>query len=248
MLATILHKGKEFKVDFFKPIDISIPLHANGPRAWYVDPMKIEPVRNGDWIGEVNQGGSVNFRNIFFNPHGHGTHTEGVGHISKENFSVNASFDRYMFIAEVITVLPVESEQGDYIIHQSQIESLIEPGSIIEALVIRTLGNNKTKLHNNYSNSNPPFIHQSAMEYINSLGVEHLLIDLPSVDKEVDGGVLAAHHAFWNYPKSPQLNKTITEFIYVPNEVFDGTYLLQMQVAPFENDATPSRPVLYKLY
>lgn len=248
MLATILHKGKDYKIDFFSPIDISIPLHPNGPRAWYVDPMRIEPVKNGDWVGEVAQGGSVNFRNIWFNPHGHGTHTENVGHISKEHYSVNKSFDRFMFVAELVTVLPQQLENGDYVISRKQLEEQLEGCNVIEALVVRTLSNGTGKLAYNYSNTNPPYFEKEAIDYLNEKGVLHLLTDMPSVDKEVDGGLLAAHHAFWNYPQAPLMNKTITEFIYVPNDVFDGTYILQMQIAPFENDATPSKPVLYKVF
>ncbi len=248
MLATILHKGRDYKIDFFQPIDISIPLQPNGPRAWYVDPLRIEPVRNGDWVGEVAQGGSVNFRNIWFNPHGHGTHTENVGHISKEQYSVNQSFDRYLFVAELITVLPLQKENGDYVITAAHLKAALAETPIVEALVVRTLGNGAAKLSANYSNTNPPYFEKEAIEYMNAIGVLHLLTDMPSVDKEVDGGELAAHHAFWNYPTEPLLNKTITEFIYVPNDVFDGTFLLQMQIAPFENDATPSKPVLYKVF
>ena len=68
MIATLFHKGKEYKVDFFQPIDISMPLstNQNAASAWYVEPMKLEPVTNGDWIGDVSKGGSVNFRNISF--------------------------------------------------------------------------------------------------------------------------------------------------------------------------------------
>ena len=76
----------------------------------------------------------------------------------------------------------------------------------------------------------------------------HLLIDMPSIDRESDEGKLEAHHAFWNYPANTQLHKTITEFIYVPNEINDGTYILNLQIAPFENDASPSKPVLYKVF
>ena len=49
----------------------------------------------GDWVGDVKQGGSVNFRNISFNPHGNGTHTECVGHISKEDFSINQCLKKF---------------------------------------------------------------------------------------------------------------------------------------------------------
>src|SRR5215216_6296736 len=128
MIATIFHLGKEYKVDFFKPLDISIPLKAEKAcaSAWYVEPMRLEPVVMGDWIGDVNQGGSVNFRNISFNPHGNGTHTECVGHISKEFYTINKNLGRFMFIAELITLLPVQQADGDFVITRRQLETALE--------------------------------------------------------------------------------------------------------------------------
>jgi kynurenine formamidase len=249
MVGTILHRGKEYRIDFFQPIDISIPLSTdpNTVSAWYVKPMSLEPVRMGDWVGDVNQGGTVNFRTVTFNPHGNGTHTECVGHISKEFYTINKSLKRFFFIAELVTILPDEQDNGDRIITRKSLQMSLE-GSKPEAVIIRTLGNSLAKLHTQYSNTNPPYLQKEAVDYLNEIGVEHLLIDMPSVDKEVDGGELAAHHAFWQYPHNTQLHKTITELIYVPNDVFDGTYLLNLQIASFENDASPSKPVLYKVF
>jgi arylformamidase len=85
------------------------------------------------------------------------------------------------------------------------------------------------------------------MEYIASTGVKHLLLDLPSVDRESDEGKLIAHRIFWNYPSNMNLERTITEMIFVDNNIPDGTYLLELQVASFNNDASPSRPVIYTL-
>ena len=250
MIATIFHAGKDYKIDLFKPIDISMPLStaASSTSAWYVAPMSLEPVVSGDWVGDVNQGGSVNFRTVTFNPHGNGTHTECVGHISKEFVTINQQLKRFVFVAELITVLPYELENGDFVITRKQFETLLKDASGTEALVIRTLGNGPSKLHVNYSNSNPPYIQKDAIEFLNELGVQHLLIDLPSVDREQDEGKLEAHHAFWQYPHNTQFEKTITELIYVPNDIQDGTYVLQLQIAPFENDASPSKPVLYRVY
>lgn len=249
MIATIFHKGKEYKVDFFQPIDISIPLSAdaNCVSAWHVEPMKLDPVKSGDWIGDVNQGGSVNFRNITFNPHGNGTHTECAGHISKEFYTINKNLKRFLFIAELITVLPEEQDNGDFVITKKQIETSLN-NSKPEAVIIRTLGNSQAKLNAQYSNTNPPYVSADAIRYLNSIKVEHLLIDMPSIDKEVDGGKLEAHHAFWEYPENTQLHKTVTELIYIPNEIFDGTFLLNLQIASFENDASPSKPVIYKIF
>lgn len=149
-----------------------------------------------------------------------------------------------MFHAELISVLPDHQENGDQVISKRSIELILE-GRKAEALIIRTISNSSVKLVTQYSSTNPPYISKEAIEYILSLGYEHLLLDLPSVDKEVDGGVLAAHHAFWEYPNNTQSQRTITEMIYVPNEVLDGTYILNLQIASFENDASPSKPVLY---
>lgn len=250
MIGTLFHKGREFNIDFFKPIDISIPLHSGKDcvSAWYVPPMKLEPVVNGEWIGDVNQGGSVNFRNITFNPHGNGTHTECVGHISKEFITINQSLKRFVFIAELVTILPLEKDNGDLVLTKKQFESALEGVPVPEAIVIRTIGNSPTKKSFQYSNTNPPYIEHDAIEYLNSIGIEHLLIDLPSIDRENDEGKLASHHVFWNYPKAPLLHKTITELVYVPNEIMDGTFILNLQIASFENDASPSKPILYKVF
>ena len=76
---------------------------------------------------------------------------------------------------------------------------------------------------------------------------QHLLLDLPSVDREEDAGQLLAHHAFWQYPAQPRREATITELIFVPNEIADGLYLLNIQITSLELDASPSKPVLYAL-
>ncbi len=247
MFATISHKGKTYRTDLDKPIDISMPLRAaaDNVTAWYVKPPEFEPVVMGDWVGDVNRGGSVNFRNIFFNPHGHGTHTECAGHISKERFTIYQSLRNFFFLAELVTVLPDEAG-ADRVITRKHIETVLGVKRP-EALVIRTVPNPLAKLTAQYSNTNPPYLHHEAAELIRVLGITHLLIDLPSVDKERDEGKLLAHRAFWHYPEQTRTEATITELIYVPNNVLDGSYLLNLQVASFENDAAPSKPVLYQV-
>lgn len=239
---------KQFQININNPIDISIPLEAGEGKlsAWYVPAVTIESVKAEGFIGSVKEGGSVNFRNITFNPHGHGTHTECVGHISEEEYSINKCLKKFIFLAQLISVTPETHKNGDEIITLEQIKKqTISEGC--EAIIIRTLPNRLNKLSKNYSNTNPPFVEAEVMDYLHKLGINHFLIDTPSVDKEQDNGVLAAHHAFWQYPNNTQLQKTITELIYVPDNVKDDTYLLNLQIASFENDASPSKPILYKL-
>jgi arylformamidase len=240
------HLGIEYTIDLQRVYDISMPFSAqpNAARAWYIDPVKIEPVRLGDWVGSVKAGGNVNFNNIFFNPHAHGTHTECVGHISKEDFSINKNLKQFFCLATLLTVTP--EERGEDLVIEARAFEEIKKAKT-EAIVIRTLPNTSSKLSTNYSNSNPPYITSEAMQLLVDCGIKHLLIDLPSVDKEQDGGALAAHHIFWQYPADTRLDATITEFVFVDNEIPDGVYMLNLQVAPFENDASPSRPLIFPL-
>ena len=240
-------KIKNDFIDLSKPLDISIPLRGNASNvnAWYVEPPKIEPHTDGDFVGKVSEGASTNFNDIQFNPHAHGTHTECVGHITKEFHSVNQNLKKYFFLAEVITIAP-EKYQDDFVISRKQLQYALG-NKKREALVIRTLPNLKDKMNRQYSNTNPPYLLEQAAEFLAEKGIEHLLIDLPSVDREKDGGALLAHNAFWNTQGKTRYSATITEFIFVSNSIKDGKYFLNLQVAPFENDASPSRPVLYKI-
>jgi len=135
---------------------------------------------------------------------------------------------------------------GDSIITLSQLQSVLS-NKEAEALVIRTLPNTLDKLSKNYSSTNFTYIEDEALQWLAEQNILHLLVDLPSVDREHDGGLLKAHHAFWNYPHNTREHATVTEFVFVKDEIADGTYLLNLQVAPFENDASPSRPVLYEV-
>jgi kynurenine formamidase len=255
----VLAKINNFEIDLSKPIDISIPLTNTdeNPIAWYIEKPVIEPVVFGDWIGKVSEGkSSTNFNNIFFNPHGHGTHTECLGHITNDFYSINQSLKQFFFFAKLITIEP-EKFGDDLVITKNQVEKALSTSTSLsvtnEALIIRTLPNEKEKKSRKYSNTNPPYLSEEAAVFIRESEIQHLLIDLPSVDKEHDEGKLLAHKAFWNVKDTLNLNAdarlsaTITEMIYVPDEIEDGNYILNLQIASFENDASPSKPILYKI-
>lgn len=247
MIATIQYNSRKIQIDVSKPIDISIAIDMSKENinAWYVDGPQIAPAEvNGDVI-KVSEGAVVNFNNILFNPHSHITHTECVGHITEKVHSVNKNLKHYFFVAEVITVAP-ENDGDDFFISTKQIKTALR-NKKRDAVIIRTLPNLPEKKSKRYSNTNPPFLLEEVADYLIEKNIKHLLIDLPSVDKERDNGKLLFHNAFWNTKGKPRMEATITEFIYVPNSVEDGEYLLNLMIAPFENDATPSKPILYKI-
>lgn len=248
MIATIQYKSQSYQINLAQPIDISIPLWAgnNNVNAWWADPVRIEPVRMGDFVGDVNQGGSVNFKNVFLNPHGNGTHTECVGHISKEPYTINQSLKTFFFLAQLITIEPQNIENGDSVIFKNQLEKF-DLNAACDALIIRTIPNDESKLSRQYSGTNFTYVHHNVMEFLVERNIKHFLIDLPSVDRESDDGKLVSHHVFWKYPHDTRTDATITEFIYVDDKIADGIYFLNIQITSLENDASPSKPVLFQI-
>ena len=247
MKIQLTYKGKSYQTDLSQPLDISIPLNPNskGVNCFFAPAFRAVPHKAGDFTGSVEAGAPVNFFDIFINPHGNGTHTECMGHISDQGYTINRELPKFHFIAKLITV-SVEDKDGEKIISKGDIRAQTKD-ELSEALIIRTLPNDDSKKHRNYSGSNPPYLKHETVAWLVEHSVKHLLIDLPSVDREEDGGALLAHKAFWQFPTERRLDCTITELIYVQNDIPDGLYLLNIQIAPFELDVSPSKPMIYPL-
>lgn len=245
-------------------LDISIPLNFGGeqPNAYGVEPARSEPYQAGELIGDTRRGGSCNFEQYTFIPHCNGTHTECVGHITDERISVLDCLTD-VFISAVLVSLTPEIVGADLILSENSLSERLKSPSYRRAndkvsentaptaLIVRTLPNDDSKRTREYGAYVPPYFTSDAMKFIVSLDFKHLLVDMPSIDRIYDDGKLANHRIFWNIePGGREINpatrvhSTITEMIYVPNEVEDGEYLLNLQIAPFASDASPSRPVL----
>ncbi len=256
MKVNIETEFRKVAIDMARPLSLSIRMRhgSENPVAWYAPYPTIETVRMDAFVGSVEEGGAVNTRDISFNPHGNGTHTECIGHLTKEAHQLDEFMRQFFFIAKVITVTPKTLEddssefrkRGDKVITSDSLGAL-NILKDVKALVIRTSPNDTSKLTKVYTGDNPTYVDPEAMEVIRKAGIEHLLIDLPSVDRESDGGRMLAHRAFWFEGEKARMHSTITEMVFVPNEILDGEYLINIMIAPFANDASPSKPVLYPI-
>ena len=252
MIAQFTFGGRAFRADLGHGHDLSLPLvpgEGRTPNCFWAPWVEAEPVRVGDFVGRVAEGGPVNFFNVRFNPHGNGTHTECYGHLDPAQQNVNDCLTETWHLAQLVTLYPRAAENGDRVVYRDQLEALwpTPEGPVPTAFVLRTLPNDDLKRTARYSGGNPPYLHHEAAEFLVEKGVEHLLLDLPSLDREEDGGELLAHRAFWRYPHDIRRHCTVTELIFVAPPIQDGFYLLHLQVAPFALDASPSRPMLYPL-
>lgn len=245
MHITFTWDGTHYTVDLSDPIDISIPLmngEENQPNAYGAPIYEATPVRVGNFVGSLEAGAPVNFFNIALNPHGNGTHTECVGHILKGPYKIRTSLQQSLFVAELVSLMPEKDGAGARVT-KAQLQTLRRYQA--EAMIVRTLPNPESKKRRRYTGTNPPWFDAEAMLWIGDNGYQHLLTDLPSVDPEIDGGALVGHKAFWDVEGEVRSACTITEMIYVPENVPDGLYLLDLHTVALELDASPSRPMLY---
>lgn len=234
-------------VDLNKPICISIPIKdgVENPNCYWAEPVKFETIKADNFIGSVKEGGAVNYQKLQLTPHGNGTHVEGYGHITDSGATINNQLKSYHFYCKLISLTPQKIQNGDCVIELTP-DLEAADYSNVKALIIRTLPNSSNKTIKNYSGTNPAYINHKLIEFWVSKGIEHLLIDLPSIDKEVDGGALLSHRAFWDSSTNARENCTITELIFVPNQVQDAYYILNLQTINLAMDAAPCNPTLYK--
>jgi kynurenine formamidase len=249
MLLNLQRGNAYFQVDAAQPLDISLPLHVNGKNVncYYAEEPTADVIRFGSsFVGSVAEGGSCNYQRLHLTPHGNGTHTECYGHISADGATIHDCLCQFLFFARLVSVQPEKLPNGDFCIMPEQLMLAISE-NVPDALIIRTLPNNEDKKTRQYSGTNPPHFHPDCGILLAEKGVKHLLCDLPSVDKEEDGGKLLMHRNFWQYSWATRRESTITELIYAPNHILDGEYLLQLNIISLMMDASPSKPVLYQI-
>jgi kynurenine formamidase len=252
MIATFTLDGQTVTTDLSAGVSLGIAISEDGrhPRFYTDEAARFRPMKAGSFSGRVRQGGSCNVDVVEFIPHCHGTHTEGFGHVAESHDPVDASLNTALFSARLISVEPARvDDQGSPILSSRDLADHLDR----DALIIRTLPNEPSKRERHY-NQGPrfPILSEDAMGAIAAAGVQHLLIDTPSIDA-ADDPSLRLHRLFWHMPpgapKPPAARQraTLTEMIFVPNEIEDGDYLLHLGLSTLVSDATPSCPTLFKL-
>lgn len=266
MNARINIAGRLYSIDLENPIDLSISLDFEGeqPRAFGLSRASSKSVAEKP----EKQASPIRCSQLTLIPHANGTHTESAGHLSSQSITVGEAVEPGLTPAVLVTVAPnvlgdVDetyrgySEHKDSVITAEALEQACEstdcPDAFTQSVVIRTEPNPLDKKARDYSGTNPPYLTDQAIEYLNDLGCKHLLCDLPSIDREDDGGLVPNHRTFWRIQQNDSARpgarskKTVTELIYAPNNLTDGFYLLDLQVPNFSTDAAPSRPVFFPL-
>lgn len=264
--------GRRWNVAAERAHDISIALNFDGPQPNFfgAPPAGARPLTVGTFLGEVRQGGSCNCATYTLTPHCTGTHTECVGHLTRDPLAIRDVCIPPYLIAHLVSIAPTQARASsestvpppkpdDWLLTRAALESALSASNSLvpnpSALIVRTLPNPGSKRARRYdARPAPPYFTAEAMRWIVAQGVEHLVVDLPSIDRAEDAGRLTAHRLFFGLPagatetaQATRPQATITELAYIDDAVADGAYLLNLQVAPFQADAAPSRPLLLPL-
>jgi kynurenine formamidase len=267
--ALIAVRDREVRIDLARPVSLAIALDfANGqPRHFGAPPATSQPFAVPGFEGSVARGASCNCQTLTLIPHCNGTHTECVGHLTRDPLDAHRVAPLGLIPAILVSVTPVTRAEdettepaphpGDLLITRRALERAwtdIQPSFAARALVLRTLPNSPDKRHQDYTNQTPPYLTLEAAQLLVERDIEHLVVDMPSIDRAHDEGRLTAHRIFFGLPPGDtelaharRPNATVTELAYIPDTLKDGPYMLEIQVPALGGDAVPSRPLLYPI-
>jgi arylformamidase len=267
VLARMVLDGREVSVDLTRPIDLALELDFAGPqpRHFGAPRASARAFEVPGFKGSVARGAGCNCELITLIPHCNGTHTEAIGHLTRERVDAWRVAPAGLLPALLVSVTPGPAEADssepvpqaqDRLITRRLLERAWpeQPAFTPRALIVRTLPNGPDKRVRDYGAVSAAYFSREAAQLLVERGIEHLVVDLPSLDRTHDEGRLTAHRVFFGLPRgavhaedAQRRQATITELAYVPDTVPDGSYLLALQVPAFGGDAVPSRPLLYPL-
>jgi len=250
-------------VSFENAINLSIRVTPNSHenvKAFGLPGVVEKSFRAQGFVGAIEEGGHLNCRILSMAPHGMGTHTESIRHIVEDGPGVCDVAPLTPFRVRLITLSTVSlgateetylaGEPADQVITNSRLKVYLK-GFDGKGLIIRTNGElNKTCV--DYTSRNPTYFTSEAMANI-ARSIDHLLVDLPSVDRESDHGLLLNHRSFWKVEvgetrlkSDSRVERTISEMVYAPAHVKDGDYWCLIAVPNIDTDALPCRVLIWK--
>jgi arylformamidase len=258
-LNALLRVGaRDVVVDLSRPVSLAreLDFHRAQPQHFGAPAATSQPYRAPGFSGSVADGASCNCEVISVIPHCNGTHTESAGHLTREPLDAHRVVPPGLLPALLISVVPVAATNvteasdpkpppGDFLITRAAIESAWPAWTPFapQALIIRSAQAPAL-----------PYLSCEAAQAIVQQGIEHLVVELPSLDREHDAGRLSAHRVFFGLPTGVsslrQVGRpgaTVTELAHIPESLADGPCLLELQIPAWRGDAVPSRPLLYAL-
>jgi kynurenine formamidase len=274
MIAELSYGGQKVRAALDRGVSLAIAVEfgAPGTRHFGAGAPTSQPFAIGSFTGSVATGASANCATVTLTPHCHTTHTESVAHLVREGGDAWRVVPRGLLPAVVVSVVPESARESsetsepepfgtDTLISKRRLRAAWPMGrpsmeKIPDpvACIIRTLPNEPGKRTRDYTDLVPPYLTREAVEWLVEKRIEHLVLDVPSLDRTHDDGHMVGHRLFFGLPRgstargdASRSRATITELAFVPDEVHDGPCILALSVPAIGGDAVPSQPIVYPL-
>jgi kynurenine formamidase len=269
MQAELIYGGQKVRAALDRGVSLAIAVEfgAAGPRHFGAGAPESRPFAVGSFSGSVATGASANCSTVTLTPHCQMTHTETVAHLTREAGDAWRVVPRGLLPAVVVSVVPEPASESaeitdpqpyatDSLITRRRLRAAWPMTRMVDpvAVIVRTLPNDAAKRTRNYDDVVPPYFTRDAVEWLVEKRIEHLVLDVPSLDRTHDEGHMVGHRLFFGLPRgstargdAARSRATITELAFVPDEVHDGPCILSLAVPAIGGDAVPSQPIVYPL-
>jgi kynurenine formamidase len=269
VIAELSFGGHKIRADLDRGVSLAIAVEfgAPGPRHFGAPAPLSQPFAVGNFSGRVATGASANCSTLTITPHCQMTHTESVAHLTREPGDAWRVVPRGLLPAVVVSVSPEPAREStettdpqpwgtDTLITRRRLRAAWPMTRMVDpvAAVIRTLPNDASKRSRDYHELVPPYLTREAVEWLVEKRIEHLVLDVPSLDRTHDDGHMIGHRLFFGLPPgstargdAARSRATITELAFIPDELADGPCVLSLAVPAIGGDAVPSQPIVYPL-
>ena len=219
----------------------------SAPNTFHLPPISEEVFElPGQFTGHVDRGGSCNVMTLRYIPHTI-THLETAAHIMspKSNPPTILDLDNKILtgILYLIDLTGIEPQEGNLVPWPVVKKKVAKIDLLISALAIKTQA---SELPEDYDFSGKNFlalapetaegIQKFKFGTSKRVGIHCLLLDLPSIDPEKDGGKLLAHRAFFGLPKTGFTAKAIPQ-----NALVEMAYFPSLEEGYYYFTITPPR-------
>jgi arylformamidase len=269
MIAELNFGGQKVRAALDRGVSLAIAVEFGGmgPRHFGAPAPTTAPFSIGTFSGSVATGASVNCSSMTLIPQCQMTHTESVAHLTRESGDAWRVVPRGLLPAVVVSVIPEPASESnestdpqpwatDSLISKRRLRAAWPMARMVDpvAAIVRTLPNDLGKRTRDYTELVPPYLTREAVEWLVEKRIEHLILDVPSVDRTHDDGHLVGHRLFFGLPPgshargdAARSRATVTELAFIPDEVHDGPCILSLAVPAIGGDAVPSQPIVYPL-
>ncbi len=200
--------GQARRLKLGAPVEASRPVRLappEAPNAFSLPPLQAEAHEVPGWfVGDVRRGGSCNVEVLRCTAHGL-THVETAAHLLDPSGAPSTIADlppeRLAGLLLLADLSDLGDRPGERVPPDRIVEALAAPGLPVAMLGLKTRASALPPA-TDFTGTDCLALSPEAAAAVREAGILTLVVDLPSLDPERDGGRMRAHRAFFGLPEA----------------------------------------------